>query len=295
MYPNNIAVIIVLYNPQQNHLNQVKEISACYYGAIVDNSENPSFQEDMVNNMIYIPLHANMGIAKAQNIGIKRCLDNNDIDTVVFLDQDSKIARNYPTNISFEFQSLKERYPNLGILGPTAIDELSQKSYKATLHNEHYLASDLYIRPKIISSGACTSREILESVGLNDESLFIDFVDSEWCWRAGSKGYICGMSPTIKITHHIGKKTINFGLFSDIISSPNRYYFQFRNFLWLLRINYVPIKWKIKEGLKYIFRLFYVPLFTHEGSTSFKYIWKGISAGIRHQKRIIPQLMTGNN
>ena len=33
------------------------------------------------------------------------------------------------------------------------------------------------------------NNNIILDVGLMDESLFIDWVDFEWCWRAKSKGY----------------------------------------------------------------------------------------------------------
>lgn len=40
--------------------------------------------------------------------------------------------------------------------------------------------------------------------GINDDSLFIDYVDHGWCWRAESKGFVNGITPKIKLAHYVG-------------------------------------------------------------------------------------------
>ena len=128
------------------------------------------------------------------------------------------------------------------------------------------------------------SRRVLEDVGLNEEQLFIDFVDSEWCWRAVAKGYRCCMTTNIVMTHHIGRRIITIGPIKDIISSPQRYFYQYRNYLWMLRRPYVPRQWKISVGVKSILRLFYFPFFIKDGWKSWKYMWKGIWKGLSAPK-----------
>ena len=42
--------------------------------------------------------------------------------------------------------------------------------------------------------------------GINDDSLFIDYVDHGWCWRAESKGFVNGITPKIKLAHYVGQQ-----------------------------------------------------------------------------------------
>lgn len=282
MINRHIAIVIILYKPLQEHIEHICQLSKKWEGAIVDNSDIPTFNETKLNKMFYIPMNENVGIAKAQNVGIKKCLENTNTELIVFLDQDSKVNIEYPQLIAEEFNKQKKIFPKLCIIGPTAIDKYTNEPYKSRIHKETFLSDALIIRSKIISSGACTSRSILKKIGPYEEKLFIDLVDSEWCWRACFNGYLCGISPLITIKHHIGHKVIHFWKFSDIIPAPERYYYIYRNYLWLLPRNYVPIKWKLTEGLKNIVRLAYIPFVRKDWKRSSKYIWKGIMAGIKY-------------
>lgn len=281
MANTHIAVIVVLYKPSQEHIAHVCRLSQEWAGVVVDNSSIPTFSEAMLNKMAYVPMNENVGIAKAQNAGIRKCLENPDTEFVVFLDQDSQVDITYPQRIVEEFCRQKELFPALGILGPTAINKDNNEPYRSRLHKETYLSEYLIVRPKIISSGACISRDILEHVGLYEEELFIDLVDSEWCWRAGAKGFLCGISPLVTITHHIGRKVVRWWKFTDTVSAPERYYYLYRNYLWMMSRNYVPIKWKLTEGLKNLARIVYMPFVEKEWKKTWKFMWKGTMAGIK--------------
>jgi len=276
----NIAVVIVLYQPRAEEVENVRRLSSCYHGAVVDNSAVPTFPDGRLNLMDYVFMGQNAGIAKAQNVGVRTCLKDGQTQYVVFLDQDSKVDTDYPKRIVDEYERLSVSFPRLGILGPTAVDQASHDAYASKIHREQYLSDDLYVRAKIISSGSCIPRRVLDDVGLNDERLFIDFVDSEWCWRAGSKGYLCGMSPRVTLTHHIGRRVVSLWLFRDVLSAPYRYFYRMRNYLWLARRSYVPKQWKVNEGAKFVLRFFYLP-FTEEGLSSWKSLCRGFREGMK--------------
>jgi len=90
------------------------------------------------------------------------------------------------------------------------------------------------------------------------------------------------MTSTVSINHQVGSKTINLGICRDIASAPFRYYYQTRNYLWLLRRSYVPKRWKITTGIKCFLRLFYVPFFVPQGWKAMHFIMKGIRAGFTY-------------
>lgn len=280
-----VALVIVLYNPNPEDLIQVEHLSALYPGAVVDNSDSPHFPSSTIGKMAYQSLGANYGIAKAQNVGMRLILDNGSPDFIVFLDQDSRLDDGYPLTIAHKFDSISQRISQLAILGPTIMIQGTQESYHSIIHRDHQVYDDFIPRREVISSGSCMAVEAIGQVGMNDESLFIDFVDFEWCWRARAKGYLCGVTPAVTITHKVGHREIHIGGYLIILSAPFRYYYQFRNFLWLSRRKYVPLQWKIATGVKHLARLCYFPVCISHGSRYWRQMVRGMWAGIHQQPK----------
>ena len=84
-----IAVIIVLYNPDIASLGEkLRGLKTTVI--LVDNSENDSIMENFGDNIIYIPLHSNTGIANAQNVGITKAVELKKT-YLVFFDQDTSL------------------------------------------------------------------------------------------------------------------------------------------------------------------------------------------------------------
>ena len=259
---SHIAIIIILYHPSTDDMDFVAHIGELYHTVAVDNSTD------------------NKGIAEAQNQGLQSLLDKKDITHVVFLDQDSRVADDYPLAIAQEFERIAQTQ-RLAILGPLVDNSETGETYKSVIHKDPAADNCFIPRREIISSGSCTTIECLREVGLNDSRLFIDYVDFEWCWRANSKDYVCGITLNLRISHHVGQKTISLFGYLIIISAPGRYFYQFRNYLWLVRRKYVPLQWKIATGIKYAVRLIYFPLCIPSGLACWKNMLKGIRAGLK--------------
>ena len=280
---HNVAVVIVLYHPNDDETANVRRLSESHPGVIVDNSPEPAFSGDLLGRMHYVSLRENVGIAMAQNIGSRYVPDHTEATHIVFLDQDSSVPDSYPQDIANYFEKIKHDFPNLAFLGPATENKETGKEYKSVVHKDHALSDDFIPRRELISSGGCTTREVLEEVGLNDECLFIDYVDFEWCWRARSKGYVCGFTPKVTIKHQVGEKTIYICGYTIIVSAPIRYYYQFRNHLWLSRRGYVPLQWKINHAIKNMARLIYFPILIKSGGKCWINMVKGLFAGINPQ------------
>lgn len=276
----SVAIVMVLYHPRKEDTERIMRLTEMCRGVIVDNSATRSFEEEHVGLMHYMPLLRNVGIAEAQNLGMRYVFDHTDATHIVFLDQDSDVPITYAEDIAKTFDSIKRDFPNLAFLGPKTENKETGKEYKSVIHKEKALSSHFILKREVISSGGCTTREILEKVGLNNSKLFIDYVDFDWCWRARSKGYVCGITPDITIMHMVGQKTIYIGGYTIIVSSPTRYFYQFRNYMWLLRKNYVPLQWKINKGIKHLTQFIYFPVFIKSGTTCWKYMVKGFWAGL---------------
>lgn len=279
-----IAVIIILYNPKPTDIDHVRQLAERYRGVVVDNSAMPSLSSDHIGQMDYIFNHGNLGIAEAQNRGMERAMEDGRISHIVFLDQDSRVSAGYPDEIAAQYEAVRARQPRLALLGPTVVRNDSGEEYRSALHKDTAPEDGLIVRRDVISSGSCVATEVLREVGLNDARLFIDFVDFEWCWRAESKGYVCGITPKVQIRHKVGADELRIGQHTVIISAPIRYYYSCRNYLWLLHRTYVPRQWKVAQGVKQLLRFVYFPLLVKGGCKRWKFMVRGWAAGLTKQK-----------
>lgn len=279
----DIAVIFVLYQPKQVDIEHISAIAQEFHGAIVDNTPVPCLDTPRIGLMHYIPLHENKGIAEAQNIGIERVTEQTAEPSprmIVFMDQDSRCPASYFTAIAEEFERISKKQPTLALLGPTVVNQTTGETYHSVIHADNLSEDGFIPRRDVISSGACIPVEVLRKVGLNEASLFIDFVDFEWCWRAESQGYVCGITPHVTIQHKVGQRELSLLSYKVIISSPFRYYYQYRNHLRLCRRSYVPTQWKIATGIKHLARLFYLPLCIPHGTNYLKHMLRGLRDGV---------------
>ena len=224
-----------------------------------------------------------MGIATAQSEGIRQaeCLG---CDYIIFFDQDSKIPERYSEGIIEEYKRIEQLIPNLFLLGPTIINGRTEEEYKSTIHKDIWMTEDFIRRREIISSGSCVSLRKIEEVGLNDDSLFIDYVDHEWCWRAESKGFVNGITLKIKLAHFVGQQECRIFTQLVIISAPIRYYYQTRNYLWLLRRSYVPWQWKINHGIKFMIYPISFPFKVRCWRAIYVQMFRGLKDGLLNKR-----------
>lgn len=75
---NLLSIVIVLFHPSDGQMTHIKELAHHYRVIAVDNTpDNTSFSSYFsdVPNVTYIVLGENLGIACAQNIGIRRACE----------------------------------------------------------------------------------------------------------------------------------------------------------------------------------------------------------------------------
>ena len=286
MKPIKVAVIIVLFHPSQEQIRNLKrfyeelKLKHRQEVIVVDNTPNQdlSLSEE---SLIYLPLRENRGIAFAQNIGIKKALKLG-CSHLVFFDQDSILDNSYFQSIIDEYSRISNFIPNLFLLGPTVINGRNGKEYKSAIHRD---SETLGFKPRIniISSGSCVDISKITKVGYLDESLFIDGVDHEWCWRATSKGYISGITSNVTLTHYVGQNEFKIFGIQIILSSTFRYYYQTRNWLWLIRRDYVPRRWKINTSIKRLIYPLFFPFITKKWKEIYINIWRGVKDGLSKQ------------
>lgn len=278
MKQKDYALVVVWYNVTEEQLHTCKNVSKNAPTIVVDNSSKA--QESLLDatstpategGMTYIPLYENTGIAHAQNVGIKKAKELG-FRYVIFFDQDTKPDINAIEQLRCIFIAEEEKGRKIGCVGPCLIDENTGREYMNYRKEGQGKSQEVEM---LMSSSTFTSIKVLDEVGWMDESLFIDFVDHEWCWRAGKKGYAVVQTEEVTIPHRLGKKTIPFMGYQFPVSAPYRYYYVFRNSIRLLSSPYPPIGWKLRTPIRLAVLLLFLAIHQREG---LRYALKSISS-----------------
>lgn len=286
-----IGSIVTLYYPDVTLLSTLMQIIAWQVDlvCVVDNTPNTTFNvKDLFSsyeNLTYIPFGKNVGIAEAQNRGIK-FLKKEAVDFVLFLDQDSIPPQNMVKQLMESYLFLSGKGVHVGGVGPRPYNREDGTLYQGFVNKGH---PDKMFTPvlDIISSASLVPMKLFDQVGGMESSLFIDFVDQEFCWRASREGYKFFICESIRLNHKVGDGDRSFFFRKIRITSPFRIYFIFRNYLILCRRNYVPFYWKCTVGIKSFVKLFYFPFFVAPRFEYVKAIWRGVKDGIRNKASVI--------
>lgn len=101
----------------------------------------------------------------------------------------------------------------------------------------------------LITSGCLLRREVVERVGALDDSLFIDNVDVEWCYRAAAHGFHCYGAMEADMQHSLGDRQLTLPLLGRalVIHPPLRIYYMMRNRWRLYAMPHVPLAWKLAD------------------------------------------------
>ena len=275
----NIGVIVVLFNPEIDHINALvaRFADPIWHLVLVDNSPY-SCEQKLKENVAYFHSGENVGIAEAQNIGLRYAFSQS-IDYAFLLDQDSIFTPDLAMTLYKQFRAL-EGETAIGAIGPSILCQFSESIDKGLVQKGEKISQDLKEVKQIISSGMLLSRESFFEVGEKDSGLFIDGVDHEWCWRAREKGFAIYQSMKAKMPHRQGDGRVKVSGITFKLGAPIRLYYQFRNVLILSRRSYVPLYWKCRHiaalPLRFIVNAFFFP----QNKTRGKYMCRGLWDGL---------------
>jgi rhamnosyltransferase len=134
-----------------------------------------------------------------------------------------------------------------------------------------------------IASGALLPMQALAAVGPMRESLFIDLVDIEWCFRARAKGYRAFGVCAAKLSHSLGEQPTRVLGRTLATHSPLRNYYFYRNAVWLFRQDYVPAVWKRVVAAQMLKRYLAFSLLVPPRLAYFRMMTLGIRHGLRRR------------
>lgn len=248
-----IAAVIVKYGKYNQVLLDNLSILA-KIGVDIFLVENSLVLESSSNvgNVNYIHNRNNNGLAGGLNAGISSAIRGG-AEFIFLLDQDTILNFEMLKKYFLESSSVLKDKKN-ACCGPSFVDMKFGKKHGFANYgflkikskpSEDWTVSCLYL----MTSGTIIRKDVFDVVGLMDESLFIDYVDIEWCLRARGMGYkVIGLSE-FEFLHNVGDYVKNILWFKVPVHSKLRLYFQVRNLVYLTKRRYIPFYWKLCEAL----------------------------------------------
>jgi len=234
-----------------------------------------------------IELEENKGVAAAQNVGIERAREGH-ADFVLLLDHDSLPAPDMVAALRGAYEQLTAQGHRVAALGPRYVDPRHDNpspfvrtvglrrrrclpgAGRATTPVDH-----------LISSGCLLPMAVLDRVGGMNEGLFIDYVDIEWCLRAKHLGYEPFGVFAAHMTHSLGDKHIGMLGKKITLHTPARYYYQFRNPLWIYRQPWTTLNWVVIDACRLAVRFVIYALFAAPRRDNIRMMVLGLWHGIR--------------
>jgi rhamnosyltransferase len=279
------AIVIVTYYPDPVLLKDL--IRSCSYEVtriiIVDNTpgRSPHLELFKYANIIY--LGSNKGIAYAQNIGIRAAMESG-AEYILLSDQDTVYPDHYIINMVSVFDLHEESGLKIAAAVPLFKD-INQEKKK----NQGFIIKGKIGFKKIfpekgyheifqaIASGTILNVKYLDSIGLMDEDLFIDWVDIEWCWRAVSKGCKIIGNADVVIMHRLGDSALNIGFREVNLRNAVRHYYITRNAFYLsLHSNNLDMMHRITLLVKSMRYLIGFPVLSRPRFQNLKYVMLGL-------------------
>ena len=307
--PNpEIIAVITVYKPElSSFTDNFRSLEEAKIRTVVVNDGSPfsangyaEFTRALEGLSFELISHeSNLGIASALNSGIRRALSLG-ADYVILLDQDSPVSVALVGDLLAAHELLNNTGRKIAAVGPRHVDikagiisdffciNAVDPSDDIDLDGYRFIKSDF-----LITSGCLIHRSALESVGLMDESLFIDAVDFEWFFRTRSYGFEAFGVQNVILTHDMGDSSFRYWLFRwrhIPRHSPFRYYYIYRNSILLWKRAYVPREW-IKSDFKRLYKTAIVfAIFVPGRINNLKMMIRGTIDGIRGKSGKIPRL-----
>jgi len=245
-----ICGVVVLYNPGMDvydniktYLNKINKLFVC------DNSDNVNSELldklSLNPNVEIINMNGNQGIAKALRVGLDNAISGN-YDFCLTMDQDSR----FPTNRFDDMMSYLSM-PSIDDYGIISANYIKKEKY------DHKLIETKYL----ITSGNFVNVKNYKLIDGFMTDLFIDYVDLEICEQFYNIGKKLAYVDDIVLDHNLGNvltKKVLFKTLRSMNHSPLRYYYRYRNCLYLYRRNKKFYKEKYKNEQKNIIKMMLV-------------------------------------
>ncbi|MFN3265801.1 MAG: glycosyltransferase family 2 protein [Deinococcales bacterium] len=283
----NVLAVIVTYNPTENLLDILENIAQSVEDIIIvdNNSASDTVLADAQSRYRFTLFKnkTNLGVAKALETAANFAVENG-FSWLLTLDQDSVPEQQFAQKLAFVLQ----KYPNpekIAIISPVHQEKNSKKIfepdffYKKIASNMHQNWIEM---PWILTSGNLVRVSVFSHMIQFDSDLFIDGVDTDFCFKCIDQGYKIVVVPSVIMQHSVGYQVK--GFFKQRPASvhhPIRNYYQFRNRLLLWKRHFKKhFAWVLRDFVYGTKKFFDNVFFADQKLLRLKLIFWGIWHGL---------------
>jgi len=266
---NRIAAIYTTFRPDPAFRERVMPLAAgCHAVIVVDNTPGGHNFGDCPDFVI-IQDGWNKGLGPALNLGIEKARELG-CDAVVLFDQDSTPSTDF---LQALIAGLQQVGTKRCAVGPLMVDD-------SVLHHDGLPPIGATPAPRevtcLATSGMLFPIRDLTADDRFSEELFLDFVDFDWCWRMGHRGWRIFKLDNLPMAHRLGLGQRYFLGRPYHVPAPYRHYFQFRDTLRLLTFGHVPLYSKLRLGSLLPPKLLVYPFLLDHGRERLGWMLRGV-------------------
>lgn len=299
-FSEETVAVVVTWQPDLENIRQIlSSLSEQCATVVIDNGSTKhkvSRLKELISTALsaeLICLEKNLGIACAQNKAINHIIEKYGASFTLLLDHDSIPGSNMVYSLESAFKALQVHSKIAG-MGPVLYDPRDNR--QLAFHkirfglwgkiNPHRLDHEHPITEvdSLNSSGTLLSNKVFTETGGFDSSLFIDHVETDWCFKAKSLGYKLYGTINTQMTHHMGDDVCYYWLLKKRrmpYRSPSRHYYIVRNSVLLQKRKYVPVAWKLSNILKLCFTFCYFGFYCRDRAQQRKQMLLGFVDGLK--------------
>jgi rhamnosyltransferase len=241
--------------------------------------------------------HENLGVATALNIGARRALAEG-FAWALLLDQDTEVDHDMVERLAATHASCHDG-DRIAIAGSRYRDLQGQSSEPIRLDSSGELWEEV---ESVITSGSLLSLRAYSAIGPFREEFFIDYVDTEFCFRARAAGYRVIQTRRPLMSHTVGAPTphkLPWATKWTTNHSPDRRYYIARNNTVLLR-EYGASgggAWQLKSFVRCWRLVKRIALYEQDKAKKIYAVWQGWRDGVhghmgpRHGPRKQPSVV----
>jgi GT2 family glycosyltransferase len=263
MISGKVGVVTVTYNSESFLDEFIKSLAAQnyhdYIAYIIDNSSKDKTVNLLntkylnIGGITVVANKSNLGVAAGNNQGILMALSE-DCEWILLLNNDTTFPPDFLSQLvaSCERQGLRVVVPKIHYDHPSGHiwyggggfnPRKAYTGYHIGIGEEDHGQFD--VESTIDYSPTCAMlihRSVFLDVGLMDESYFVYFDDTDFCWRLKQVGIPIGYTPLTSLVHKVGGSTGGtLSPFTMRMTSRNRLYYLRKHF-GVLRANlWMPV------------------------------------------------------
>jgi rhamnosyltransferase len=281
------AVVVTFFPPPDTRDNLLALAPQVGCLLIIDNGSPPEAFEPLEQvarelDATILRLGSNCGIAQALNVGLRHARARG-FRWLATFDQDSRANTGM---LEAMVQALAD-YPQaerVGLIAPVHVDRragvvMSDRYRETSGANWHVIRTTM-------TSGNLVNVAAAEQVGGFDDSLFIDYVDNEFCLRLRLRGLRILEASRVRLSHALGNLEIrNLGIVrTGITHQPAlRRYYMTRNrlLMWRQYWRWEPT-WVLRDMRRFLSESAGIVLFEKDVRAKARMVWRGFRDASRN-------------